>query len=862
MKRLRTKLASKVRHQHRHSPEVQRTQTSNELEQTRMNDDAKSSEPDSAEETQTLDQDYAALSIGAPRNAEQYLGIVEACPHCATFKEGIEMASRNHPQHIKPTQDRAYEFFHKPCEQCDRHRDEPDEFLCDFCRHARLRHLSFCLLAPRDKEGMQAPIQVAWPKNHAWQHPCKMCYFMAYVCKTQVSEMGAYDAVKLVRGEQGFRRWRRDTSKTPDWEIHHYPIGAMPDVFLAQRIESAKSQLLKPLIEDWGKMRRWLRECDEQHSTCARPMEGLGSLSGELPNGFRVIDVVQRRVIRPTSGVRFVALSYVWGKSLSEHLLQATKASLKELEEMGGIHPERTPKTIEDAMTVCKQLGETYLWADRLCIVQDDASTKKQQIDAMDQVYAAATLTLIACRGLDMDSGLSGVSFQRDQQAHVAFGGITATQVREVHAATIRRSYWDSRAWTYQEAVLSRRKIFFGREVACFECPKTIQYEDLYTELYEGPKKDPAMGFYDLSLLQPIERYACAFRRHLNIYYQRGLTNPADIINGFRGILNALYTSQNIYFGLPQPCFDEALLITDQASSNLRGQTLSKVVSQDVTLPSWSWASFSWTRLQLEDYRFQGTLICSWKISDESPHRHEVIEATESPLSWRPDIPKKGGQDWRMQQKILPRVYLALSWILGCIETRAPSSWDAADYADLDDGLDSRWTSYQKYWKELLERTTDPDEEMLSHLKPGVICFRAQTAFLKLGSRAANGEYHNILSPEGESIGFVLCKASHFQNHIVEVSQDSYEFVAMSLSAANPADFEKTGSSQSRKPSESLTIPRDNLGQPMIPIPIVNTLMIRRDEGNPLAYRVAVAYIPLTIWAKVRDPQFRTILLA
>lgn len=375
-------------------------------------------------------------------------------------------------------------------------------------------------------------------------------------------------------------------------------------------------------------------ECAEQHSTCARPMEGLGSLSSELPDGFRVIDVFQRRVIRPTSGVRFVALSYVWGKDLSEHLLQATKASMKGLEEMGGIVPERTPRTIEDAMTVCKQLGETYLWADRLCIVQDDASTKKQQIDAMDQVYVAATLTLVACRGLDMDSGLSGVSFQRDRQAHVVFGGVTATQVREAHAATIRRSYWDSRAWTYQEAVLSKRKIFFGREVACFECPESIQYEDLYTELYEGPKKDPAMGFYDLGLLQPMERYACAFRRHLNIYYQRRLINPADIINGFQGILNALYTPQNIYYGLPQPCFDEALLITDQASSNLHGQTLSKVVSQDVTLPSWSWASFSWTRLQLEDYSFQGTLICTWKISDESPLRHEVIEATESPLSW------------------------------------------------------------------------------------------------------------------------------------------------------------------------------------------------------------------------------------
>lgn len=70
----------------------------------------------------------------------------------------------------------------------------------------------------------------------------------------------------------------------------------------------------------------------------------------------------------------------------------------------------RLPQTVRDAMQLCLDLGERYLWVNSLCITQDDPITQKQQIDIMDSIYASATLTIVAAAGDHADSGLPGIS--------------------------------------------------------------------------------------------------------------------------------------------------------------------------------------------------------------------------------------------------------------------------------------------------------------------------------------------------------------------------------------------------------------------------------------------------------------------
>lgn len=89
----------------------------------------------------------------------------------------------------------------------------------------------------------------------------------------------------------------------------------------------------------------WLETCNNLHQH-----ELAGPRGKERVPGFKVIDCQTNRVVPVAHEVcRYVALSYVWGEA----------ASQEEPE------PGTYPKTINDAISVCKMLGFEYLWVDR-----------------------------------------------------------------------------------------------------------------------------------------------------------------------------------------------------------------------------------------------------------------------------------------------------------------------------------------------------------------------------------------------------------------------------------------------------------------------------------------------------------------
>lgn len=82
----------------------------------------------------------------------------------------------------------------------------------------------------------------------------------------------------------------------------------------------------------------------------------------------------------------------------------------------GALETCTLPQTIEDAITVTKEMGYCYLWVDALCIDQtqnanpQQRAEKEQQLCMMDMIYSSATLTLIAMAGADSNVGLLGVA--------------------------------------------------------------------------------------------------------------------------------------------------------------------------------------------------------------------------------------------------------------------------------------------------------------------------------------------------------------------------------------------------------------------------------------------------------------------
>lgn len=167
---------------------------------------------------------------------------------------------------------------------------------------------------------------------------------------------------------------------------------------------------------DTSQITNWLHRCAHEHGEECE-VSWIPS-STRLPRGFRLIDVRERRVVAPEEEVRFVALSYVWNAASSspeKQKLQLYTENLKELEQPDSLKDLILPEVVADAIYLCAEIGERYLWVDRFCIVQDDFDLKAEQINAMGVIYDRAFLTFIAL-GDGPTPGLTGLPCRPRQQ--------------------------------------------------------------------------------------------------------------------------------------------------------------------------------------------------------------------------------------------------------------------------------------------------------------------------------------------------------------------------------------------------------------------------------------------------------------
>lgn len=67
------------------------------------------------------------------------------------------------------------------------------------------------------------------------------------------------------------------------------------------------------------------------------------------------------------------------------------------------------PATVEDAITVTADLGESFLWVDHLCIEQDSDIDKAKFKPQMHLIYGNVEVMIVAAAGSDCDAGLPGI---------------------------------------------------------------------------------------------------------------------------------------------------------------------------------------------------------------------------------------------------------------------------------------------------------------------------------------------------------------------------------------------------------------------------------------------------------------------
>lgn len=332
----------------------------------------------------------------------------------------------------------------------------------------------------------------------------------------------------------------------------------------------------------------WKENC-EKRCACSKDQFHL-NLPRSNPSWF--IDTKQHCLVPACPNMSYVALSYVWGNA-KQYL--TTKAAIEQLGQPGALCEDALGITqvIKDAIRITPCLNERYLWVDTLCIVQDDETTKLAAIDNMCSIYANSAVTIIAADGLDANYGLRGIRRASLRPRSIVLRTFPLTPDRTVITGRSFFNYnsptsWHRRAWTFQEAIFSRRLLIFYRDSLHWEC---IRSQPKHDSLGLGNLANSKTGLneYIAGNLPDLSQFA----RLIYEYTQRRLSYPEDALRAFAGMATALRSTQfpgGFRSGLPVDFFHVALLWYSCGTLTRRVQSK---IKDDCPLPSWSWAGWS-----------------------------------------------------------------------------------------------------------------------------------------------------------------------------------------------------------------------------------------------------------------------------
>lgn len=347
----------------------------------------------------------------------------------------------------------------------------------------------------------------------------------------------------------------------------------------------------------------WLSACETHHTLCT------ASESRETAPDVHFINCQTRIVVSGSdlpSVTKYVALSYVWGtKTPAESGPETSRRP-------GSALPEDAPAVIGDAIKVTLALGFQFLWVDKYCIDQKNQATKHKQIFHMDAVYKHASLTIIAAAGTDESTGLPGVTQDRlAKQTSIQTDEVSILSTLPSPVHQIVESKWASRAWTFQEAILSRRRLVFTEDQLYFECDSMHCYESLcvsFDMLYatESRHSDAHNEFIKPKLFGFGHRTAgiLTYIHCAEEYSMRSLTFDEDSLNAFTGITRSLEKSRmppvrnicGIPFLHPRDVATPSCNYIQMLLAGLSWRhkpTHGSVPRRRQEFPSWSWAGWA-----------------------------------------------------------------------------------------------------------------------------------------------------------------------------------------------------------------------------------------------------------------------------
>ncbi|GCB20814.1 hypothetical protein AAWM_03699 [Aspergillus awamori] len=144
------------------------------------------------------------------------------------------------------------------------------------------------------------------------------------------------------------------------------------------------------------------------------------------------------------------------------------------------IEPSTLPLALQDAITVCRNLGIPNLWVDSLCIVQDDRLAWLHDASAMHDIYLNSYLTISVKEPNSCKLGYLGKQRFGDPTWQQLFRPTRPDTVPAIdllirpgkfYPRSYRdRSSLDTRGWCLQESVLPNRRLCYDGNEMIWEC--------------------------------------------------------------------------------------------------------------------------------------------------------------------------------------------------------------------------------------------------------------------------------------------------------------------------------------------------------------------------------------------------------
>jgi hypothetical protein len=286
----------------------------------------------------------------------------------------------------------------------------------------------------------------------------------------------------------------------------------------------------------------WVKDCLNNHLECTKASPTLPP----LPK--RVLDVgpqdgskVPLLHAKP-GNAPYAVLSHCWGNAPIRRTLLSNIADHKR-----GIELHSLSQTFQDAIFVTRSLDIRYLWIDSLCIIQDSLSDWDEQSAQMAEIYHQAQVMIAANKGYNSAAGCFAMRNPlaiKPCPMELGFGSCADLQEKVFVYQALSFSYESgplkTRAWCFQEELLSVRSIAFGSNQIAWKCRTAMASESC--PAYSGNSGETTqVASYDVSSAETSETRSIheAYYKWYSIataFSKRNITRDSDRLPALIGI--------------------------------------------------------------------------------------------------------------------------------------------------------------------------------------------------------------------------------------------------------------------------------------------------------------------------------------